>query len=129
MFRNVVKHTAHFTAKDETGRSVIIHESISFLFLVEVVNTTQVVFKPITYKNPEILAEIEKMILGLKYNEEIISKVVVRFGWMDKRLNKLSFMNLDDVIKQQNLKDVNKTLKAKFAAICKQLSISRKKLH
>lgn len=128
MFRSVNKEQSHFTAIDESGRNVIIYDSISFLFQVEVLNPHTVVYKPVTFKNGDVLREVESYILGKEHDPEVISSIVVRFGWMDKRLNKLSFMNLTDVMVKRTDKNVNKTIKSKFVAICKYLSISMKNI-
>ena len=96
MLRNVVRHNGgNFTAFDETGRRVFIVESISFLFAVDVNEEMKTVkYRPIDYRDTKTLTQIEKYLRGGRYNEDIITSIVVRFGWMDKRLNKLSFIGL-----------------------------------
>lgn len=128
MLRNVVRHNGgNFTAFDETGRRVFIVESISFLFAVDVNPEMRTVkYRPIDYRDTKTLTQIEKYLRGGRYNEEIISSIVVRFGWMDKRLNKLSFIGLPEFMKLIRQNEATDTQHRKLQEICKQLSLSMK---
>lgn len=128
MLRSVVRHLdGTFTATDEMGRRVLIIESISFLFNVQAdENGKSVNYKPIDYHSPKVLGQVERFLTGKKFNKEIISSIVVRFGWMDKRLNKLSFLSLIDLMKLIRESEADKTQQRKLVEICKQLSLSMK---
>ena len=128
MLRNVVRHNGgNFTAFDETGRRVFIIESISFLFAVDVNEEMKTVkYRPIDYRDTKTLTQIEKYLRGGRYNEDIITSIVVRFGWMDKRLNKLSFIGLPEFMKLIRLNEANDKQHRKLQEICKQLSLSMK---
>ena len=123
MFTNVNYDRGLFTALDETKRKVYITESISFIFTVKATKKT-VRYTPVTYKDPEILSEVEAYLKNNEYNPEVLKSLVIRFGWMDKCLNKLEFIGLEDLISKIRSKDATPTQIRKLTAICKQLSIS-----
>lgn len=125
MFKKVTFNQGSFSAIDESGRKVSIIESISFIFLVQPnEEENRVIYSPVTYSKPAILAEVERFLRNQSYNPEIIDAIAIRFGWMDKRLNKLSFIGLKDLMSKG--KDMSATERRKVGAICKQLSISTK---
>ncbi len=125
MFKQVIQNRGSFSAIDESGRKVMIIESISFIFqVIPDEDGTKVTYSPITYSKPKILVEVERFLRGQKYNEEIVNSIVIRFGWMDKRLNKLSFIGLKDLLAKG--KEMSSTDRRKVGAICKQLSMSTK---
>lgn len=128
MLRSVQQHLdGTFTATDEMGRRVLIIESISFLFNVQVdENGKSVNYKPIDYHSPRVLTQVERFLTGKKFKKEVIESIVVRFGWMDKRLNKLSFLPLTDLMDLIRKGEADKTQKRKLVEICKQLSLSMK---
>lgn len=126
MLKNVKRVNGVFEAIDEMGRYVYIAESISFLFQVNG-DEERVMYKPLYYRDADILEEIELFLVGNKRaNLEIIETIVVRFGWMDSRLNKLSFMSLTELMTLVQTKKATATQKRKLTAICKQLGISLK---
>lgn len=125
MFKSVIQNQGSFNAIDESGRKVTIIESISFIFLVKPDEDQKyVLYSPVTYSKPQILAEVDHFLRGQQYNEEIVASIVIRYGWMDKRLNKLSFISLQDLMLKG--KEMTATDRRKVGAICKQLSISTK---
>jgi hypothetical protein len=127
MFKKVIQNKGSFSAIDESGRKVTIIESISFIFLVQPnEEDNRVLYSPIKYSNHLILEEIERFLRGVDHNGEIIDAIVIRYGWMDKRLNKLSFISLKDLMAKG--KDMSGTDRRKVAAICKQLSMSTKNI-
>lgn len=127
MLKQVRKIHGIFTATDELGRRVRIIESISFIFSVDVDQDDQrVIYRPVTYHQAEVLDEIVKYLRGKPCNVEMISNVVIRFGWMDKRLNKLSFMSLTDLMTKIRTKEADNTQIRKLTDICKQLSLTQK---
>lgn len=123
MFTNVNYDRGLFTALDETKRKIYITESISFIFTVKATKKTAR-YTPVTYKDPEILSEVEAYLKNNEYNPEVLKSIVIRFGWMDKRLNKLEFIGLEDLVSKIRSKDATPTQIRKLTAICKQLSIS-----
>lgn len=127
MLKQVRKIHGIFTATDELNRSVRIVESISFIFSVEVDREDQrVIYRPVTYREAEILDEVVKYLRGKPCNVDMIQNIVIRFGWMDKRLNKLSFMGLTDLMTKIRTKKADNTQIRKLTDICKQLSLSQK---
>lgn len=127
MFKQVQYREGTFTAVDESGRNITIFESISFIFTVIVDEDNQrVTYKPVRYTNTSILKAIENFLIGKKYDEKIIDSIVIRFGWMDKHLNKLEFIGLTELMNMGKLMSL--TQKRKVGAICKQLSMSTKNI-
>lgn len=127
MYHNVKLDKGIFTAKDEMGRDITIIEHISFIYTTQVLEETGVVMhKPVTYKEHKILAEIEKFLKGKKYKSEVLDTVTVRYGWLDKRLEKTEFVNIADFIQRFRDRTQTPTDKSKLMAVCKQLSISKK---
>lgn len=125
MFKKVIQHKGTFSALDESGRKVTIIESISFIFLVKPnEEENRVLYSPVTYSSPEVLVEVERFLRNQSYNPDIIDAIVIRYGWMDKRLNKLSFISLRDLMAKG--KEMTATDRRKVGAICKQLSMSTK---
>lgn len=124
MLKNVKKVNGIFEAYDEMDRRVFIAESISFLFQVNG-DDKRVMYKPLYYRDANILEEIELFLVGNpRANLKIVDSIVVRFGWMDKRLNKLSFLPLTELLKLVQTKKATATQKRKLTAVCKQLGIS-----
>lgn len=127
MYSNVKLDNGVFTAKDELGRDVTIIEHISFIYTTEVLKETGVVMhKPVTYKEHKVLAEVEKFLRGKRFKPEILETVTVRYGWLDKRLEKTDFINITDFIQKFRNKTATSTDKSKLMAVCKQLSISKR---
>ena len=127
MYHNVKLDKGIFTAKDEMGRDITIIEHISFIYTTQVLEETGVVMhKPVTYKEHKILAEIEKFLKGKKYKSEVLDTVTVRYGWLDKRLEKTEFVNSADFLQRFRDRTQTPTDKSKLMAVCKQLSISKK---
>ena len=127
MYHNVKLDKGIFTAKDEMGRDITIIEHISFIYTTQVLEETGVVMhKPVTYKEHKILGEIEKFLKGKRHNAEVLQSVTVRYGWLDKRLEKTEFVNIADFIQRFRNKSQSPTDKSKLMAVCKQLSISKK---
>ena len=127
MYSNVKLDKGIFTAKDEMGRDITIIEHISFIYTTQVLEETGVVMhKPVTYKEHKILAEIEKFLKGKKYKSEVLDTVTVRYGWLDKRLEKTEFVNIADFLQRFRDRTQTPTDKSKLMAVCKQLSISKK---
>ena len=127
MYHNVKLDKGIFTAKDEMGRDITIIEHISFIYTTQVLEETGVVMhKPVTYKEHKILAEIEKFLKGKKYKSEVLDTVTVRYGWLDKRLEKTEFVNIADFLQRFRDRTQTPTDKSKLMAVCKQLSISKK---
>lgn len=127
MYRNVKLENGIFTAKDEMDRDIIIVEHISFIYTTNLLpETGAVMHKPITYREHKILAEIEKFLKGKRFNHEILESVTIRYGWLDKRLEKTDFINIKDFIQKFRDKTATSKDRSKLTAICKQLSISKK---
>lgn len=125
MLKNVKLFNGVFEAYDEMNRRVFITESISFLFQAATSeDDKRVTYKALYYKQADILEIIEDYLRGRDVDMDIVDTIVVRFGWMDKRLNKLSFMSLTDLMKKIKAKEATSTEKRKLTAICKQLGLS-----
>ena len=128
MLRNVLRHQGgNFSAIDETGRRVFIVESISFIFEVivdEEMNTVR--YRPVNYKDVKVLTAIDNYLRGVRHNKAIIERLVIRYGWMDRRLSNLSFVNLTDFMKNIRQGDGTSTDQRKLQELCKQLSLSMK---
>lgn len=128
MLYNVQYDRGIFTATDETGRQVTIDESISFIFQVEVKKGTGVRYTALSYKTADILEQVENYLTGELYSKRILQSIVVRYGWMDKNLNKLTFLPLLDLVKMLNDKKATSTDKRKMNAVLKQLCLSKKRV-
>lgn len=128
MLRNVMKHHGgSFSAVDESGRRVFITESISFIFEVTV-NTEMntVSYRPVNYKDVKLLTQIDRYLRGQRYNKDVVDRLVIRFGWMDRRLNKLSFMSLTELMSKVRSNEADASQERKVQELCKQLSLSLK---
>ena len=128
MLNNVQYDRGIFTATDETGRQVTIDESISFIFQVEVKKGPRVRYTALNYKAADVLEQIENYFTGEIYSKKVLESIVVRYGWMDKNLNKLTFLPLLDLVKMVNGKEATLTDKRKLNAVLKQLCISKKRV-
>ena len=127
MYRNVKLENGIFTAKDEMDRDIIIVEHISFIYTTHLLpETGAVMHKPVTYKEHKVLAEIEKFLKGKRFKPEILESVTIRYGWLDKRLEKTEFVNITDFIQRFRNKTQSPTDKSKFTAVLNQLSISKR---
>lgn len=131
MFKQVTHDWGMFRAIDEMGRKVSITESIAFIFEVRVAkDDTWVDYSPVDFRQTEILEEIENYLRGVSYDTDVIDTIVIRYGWMDKRLNKLSFIPLTTFM--ETIRGMYKdrlptaTDQRKLTAVCKQLSLSLK---
>lgn len=128
MLKKIDRINGVFVALDEMGRRVFIQESISFIFQVAV-DGNRVTYKPLDYRCTDVLEEIENYLVGSKLTDmNVIETIVVRYGWMDSRLNKLSFRNLTTVMEEIRAGEADKPTKRKLTAICKQLSLSMKRV-
>lgn len=128
MLKKIDRINGVFVALDEMGRRVFIQESISFIFQVAV-DGNRVTYKPLDYRCTDVLEEIENYLVGSKLTDmNVIETIVVRYGWMDSRLNKLSFRNLTTVMEEIRAGETDKPTKRKLTAICKQLSLSMKRV-
>lgn len=127
MYRNVKLENGIFTAKDEMDRDIIIVEHISFIYTTNVLQETgAVMHKPVTYKEHKVLAEIEKFLKGKRFKPEVLESVTIRYGWLDKRLEKTEFVNITDFIQRFRNKTQSPTDKSKLTAVLKQLSVSKR---
>lgn len=123
MLKSVTEINGVFEGIDKEGRYVFIERSISFLFQAAA-SDKRVTYKPLYYRQADILEEIEDYLRGRDCDLEIIETIVIRFGWMDKTLSKLSFMSLTQLMARIRTKAANSTEKRKLVAICKQLGLS-----
>ena len=83
-----------------------------------------------------MLSLIESFIRGtLQPNDKqalLLSRIVVRFGWLDKTLGQLQWVPLVDLVDDFVNRNLGPTEKGKFQEICKMLSLSireSRKLH
>lgn len=129
MFNNVSKDGTYFVAYDENNTRVLIEQSISFLFL-KTQDPKQTLYAPVTYKNnPEVLHQINDYLTGCTMETGLLDRVVIRGGWMDRKLNSLTFTPLLDVVKRFRNNEATKRDKYKLIQLCKQLSISQRSLY
>ena len=127
MYSNVKLDNGVFTAIDEMGRNIVVIEHIAFIYTTHVSEETgTVMHTPVTYKEYKILAEIERYLKGKKYKRDLLKSVTIRYGWLDKRLEKTEFINLEDFVQRFRNRTQSPTDKSKLTAVCKQLSISKK---
>lgn len=125
MYSKVKYENGLFTAKDEMGRTIYIHESISFIYRAAI-NDEAVRHIPVTYHDTAYLQQLENYLLGKAYDPDVISHMNIRYGWLDKRLEKTEFINIKDFMDKFRNKTATSKDRSKLTAICKQLSISKK---
>ena len=120
---------------DETNKKISITKSTSPLYVVSDVSKTTD-YRHLSYKDKEILGLIESFIRGtLQPNDKqalLLSRIVVRFGWLDKTLGQLQWVPLVDLVDDFVNRNLGPTEKGKFQEICKMLSLSireSRKLH
>ena len=119
----------YFTALDEHGNKVIIKESLAFLFIKTEDKPGQISYIPITYTDTELLALIHDYLTMYQPETGLLPRVMVRYGWMDKRLNALSFKPFLELINDERNGNRNPTDRRKINEICKFLSVSRKAIY
>lgn len=125
MYSKVKYENGLFEAKDEMGRTIWIHESISFIYRTAL-NEEAVRHIPVTYRDTHYLENLEKFLLGKSHDPAVIEHMTIRYGWLDKRLEKTDFINIKDFIQKFRDKTATSKDRSKLTAICKQLSISKK---
>lgn len=125
MYSKVKYENGLFEAKDEMGRTIWIHESISFIYRA-VINEQAVRHIPVTYADTHYLENLEKYLRGKPHDPKVISHLNIRYGWLDKRLEKTEFINIKDFMDKFRNKTATSKDRSKLTAICKQLSISKK---
>ena len=120
---------------DETNKKISITKSTSPLYVVSDASKTTD-YRHLSYKDKEVLSLIESFIRGtLQPNDKqalLLSRIVVRFGWLDKTLGQLQWVPLIDLVDDFVNRNLGPTEKGKFQEICKMLSLSireSRKLH
>ena len=83
-------------------------------------------YRPVNYKDVKVLTAIDNYLRGVRHDKAIIERLVIRYGWMDRRLSNLSFVNLTDFMKNIRQGDSTSTDQRKLQELCKQLSLSMK---
>lgn len=135
-YTNVVHQDDMILAlNEETNKKISITKSTSPLYFVSD-GTKSTNYRYISYKDKEILSLIESFIRGtLEPNDKqvlLLSRIVVRFGWLDKTLGQLRWVPLVDLVDDFVNRNLEPTEKGKFQEICKMLSLSireSRKLH
>ena len=128
-YTNVKCNDVAFTAIDalDNNKPVIIDKSVSNIFIREEKKGT-IAFTALTYKDLPKLTLIEEFIKGEKYispyEAEILSKIYIRFGWLDKTLSQLQWVPLSIMVTKFVNKQLEGSEKTKFMGICKLLSLS-----
>lgn len=127
MYRNVVYDQGLFTALDEMGRKIYIHESISFIY--RMAKDEKVVRHiPVKYIDIYYLQNLENFLRGKPCIPDVIDQLTIRYGWLDKSLEKTDFVNIRDFVNKLKDKSATSTDKRKLTAVLKQLSLSRKQI-
>lgn len=116
-----------FTAIDETGRDVTIDESISFIYTAEA-DESKVHYRAVDFHDKTTLDQMVKYFTGKPFKKAVIDTIVIRYGWMDKGLNKLEFLPFMELIERYHAKTATSTDKRKLNAVLKQLSLSKKRV-
>ena len=135
-YTNVVHQDNLILALDEgTNKKISITKSTSPLYVVSDASKTTD-YRHLSYKDKEVLSLIESFIRGtLQPNDKqalLLSRIVVRFGWLDKTLGQLQWVPLIDLVDDFVNRNLGPTEKGKFQEICKMLSLSireSRKLH
>ena len=135
-YTNVVHQDNLIPALDEgTNKKISITKSTSPLYVVSDASKTTD-YRHLSYKDKEVLSLIESFIRGtLQPNDKqalLLSRIVVRFGWLDKTLGQLQWVPLIDLVDDFVNRNLGPTEKGKFQEICKMLSLSireSRKLH
>lgn len=135
-YTNVVHQDNMILAlNEETNKKISITKSTSPLYIVSD-GSKSTDYRYISYKDKEILSLIESFIRGsLEPNDKealLLSRIVVRFGWLDKTLGQLNWVPLVDLVDDFVNRNLGPTEKGKFQEICKMLSLSireSRKLH
>ena len=101
-YTNVVHQDNLILALDEgTNKKISITKSTSPLYVVSDASKTTD-YRHLSYKDKEVLSLIESFIRGtLQPNDKqalLLSRIVVRFGWLDKTLGQLQWVPLVDLV-------------------------------
>lgn len=130
MFTKVNNLSGFFHAKNSKRECVVIEHSISFLFLRTEDKPKHISYTAVTYKNhTDVLHQLNDYLTGATYETGLLDRVVIRCGWMDKKLNSLEFIPFLDLVKRFRSGTPTKRDRLKLMQICKQLSISMRGLH
>ena len=135
-YTNVLHQDALILAvNEETNKKISITKSTSPLYVVSDTSKTTD-YRHLSYKDKEILGLIESFIRGtLQPNDKqalLLSRIAVRFGWLDKTLGQLHWVPLVVLVDDFVNRNLGPTEKGKFQEICKMLSLSireSRKLH
>lgn len=129
MFRNVQYASGYFTAIDTDDNKVIIQESLAFMFIKTVDKPGQISYMPITYRDVNTLDLIRDYLTNYQPETGLLPRIVVRYGWMDKCLNSMSFKPLLELIDNDRISKVSPIHRRKLNEICKLLALSRKRIY
>lgn len=117
-YTNVLHQDALILAvNEETNKKISITKSTSPLYVVSDASKTTD-YRHLSYKDKEILGLIESFIRGtLQPNDKqalLLSRIVVRFGWLDKTLGQLQWVPLVDLVDDFVNRNLGPTEKGKF---------------
>ena len=132
-YTNVVHQDNLILALDDTtNKKISITKSTSPLYVVSDASKT-IDYRHLSYKDKEILGSFIRGSLEPNAKQALLlSRIVVRFGWLDKTLGQLQWVPLVDLVDDFVNRNLGPTEKGKFQEICKMLSLSireSRKLH
>lgn len=124
--------TPEYVAKEmitDSGKKIVmVDKGISFIYQI-VETATHTNYRMITYRDRELLDCIERFILGVHLSNveySLLSKVVIRFGWVDTELLQISWVSLSEMVEGFVNKTLEPSHRNKFNFVLRQLSLSTK---
>ena len=85
-------------------------------------------YEPVLYTNIDMLNAIHNLFTGgLQPGDfELLDQILVRYGWMDKNLNSLRWMNIIDLYRRYSNNDLSHSDKSKLNRVLQQITLSKR---
>lgn len=85
-------------------------------------------YEPILYTNVNMLKAIHNLFTGgLQPGDfELLDKILVRYGWMDKNLNSLRWMSIIELHQRYTNNDLTHSDKSKLNRVLQQITLSKR---
>lgn len=85
-------------------------------------------YAPILYTNTDMLKAIHNLFTGCLQpgDFEVLDKILVRYGWMDKKLNSLRWMSVIELYRRYSNNTLDHSDKSKLNRVLQQITLSKR---